>query len=186
MPKMLNRMNLRENRMSDDWSENLTLYFQRMLPLFSSLLLVFLSYVSLGIDGMSGIRPAMGMICVYFWLVHRPDIFNLGSVYFLGLIEDIISSAPFGSNVFALLVLYVLVSNLSRFFNGKPFIVIWYGFAMLSLIVFFGRWLLVSVYYSQFIPMFSVLFSYLFSVAVYPLLSLVNAFVQNTLMKDEG
>lgn len=183
---MPNRTERWENKMSDDWSENLTLYFQRMLPLFSSLLLIFLSYVPLNIAGMGGIRPAMGMICVYFWLIHRPDVFNLGSVYFLGLIEDIISSAPFGSNVFALLVLYVLVSNLSRFFNGKPFVVMWYGFALLALIAFFSRWLLVSVYYSQFIPLPSVLFCYLFSVAVYPFLSLVNAFVQNALMKDEG
>ena len=117
--------------MNDEWSENLTLYFQRLLPLLFSLLLLFVSYIPLDLPISNNIRPAVGMICTYFWLLHRPDVFNLLSVYLLGLTEDVISSAPFGSNIFALLVLYVLVTNLSRFFNAKPFVIIWYGFALL-------------------------------------------------------
>ena len=104
--------------MNDEWSENLTLYFQRLLPLLFSLLLLFVSYIPLDLPISNNIRPAVGMICTYFWLLHRPDVFNLLSVYLLGLTEDVISSAPFGSNIFALLVLYVLVTNLSRFFNA--------------------------------------------------------------------
>lgn len=89
--------------------------FQRLLPLLFSLLLLFVSYIPLDLPISNNIRPAVGMICTYFWLLHRPDVFNLLSVYLLGLTEDVISSAPFGSNIFALLVLYVLVTNLSRF-----------------------------------------------------------------------
>lgn len=172
--------------MSEEWSENLAIYFQRLLPLLSSLLLVFISYVPLNIIEVSSIHPAVGMVCVYYWIIHRPDVFNLFSVYVLGLVEDIISSAPFGSNIFALLVLYLLVSNLARFLNGKPFVINWYGFALLSLVTFFSRWLLVSVYYSQFLPLPGLLFSFLFTFAAYPVLSLFNAFVQNVLMKDEA
>lgn len=171
--------------MNDEWSENLTLYFQRLLPLLFSLLLLFVSYIPLDLPISNNIRPVVGMICTYFWLLHRPDVFNLLSVYLLGLTEDVISSAPFGSNIFALLVLYVLVTNLSRFFNAKPFVIIWYGFALLSLVTFLSRWLLVSVYYSHFLPLATVMFSYLVTAAAYPILSLINVFVQNRLMTDE-
>lgn len=171
--------------MNDEWSENLTLYFQRLLPLLFSLLLLFVSYIPLDLPISNNISPAVGMICTYFWLLHRPDVFNLLSVYLLGLTEDVISSAPFGSNIFALLVLYVLVTNLSRFFNAKPFVIIWYGFALLSLVTFLSRWLLVSVYYSHFLPLATVMFSYLVTAAAYPILSLINVFVQNRLMTDE-
>ena len=171
--------------MNDEWGETLTLYLQRLLPLLFSLLLLPVPYVPFNMPVSNNIRPAAGMICVYFWLLYRPDVFNLLSVYFLGLTEDIISSAPFGSNIFALLVMYVLVTNLSRFFNAKPFIIIWYGFALLSLVTFLSRWLLVSVYYSHFLPLATVMFSYLVTAAVYPILSLLNAFVQNRLMTDE-
>lgn len=171
--------------MSEEWGENLALYFQRLLPLISSVFLLFISYIPLDIPLSNNIRPAVGMICVYFWLLHRPDIFNLLSVYILGLIEDIITSAPFGSNIFALLVLYVLVTNLAKYFNAKPFTIIWLGFAVLSLITFFSRWLLVSVYYSQFLPLSIVMFSFLVTAASYPILSVINVFVQNKLMTDE-
>lgn len=172
--------------MSEEWSENLTLYFQRLLPLLVSLFLLFVSYIPLDFALSNNMRPAVGMICVYFWLLHRPDVFNLMSVYVLGVTEDIISSAPFGSNVFAVLVMYVLVTNLARYFNAKPFIIIWYGFALLSFVTFLSRWLLVSIYYSQFLPLSTVMFSFLITAASYPILSLINVFVQNKLMTDEG
>ena len=96
------------------------------------------------------------------------------------------TSAPFGANIFACLIMYLLVSNLAVYLNGKPFVVTWYGFAVFCLITMFSRWLLVSVYYSQFLPLSMLMFNLLFTIAFYPVIGLVNAFVQNKLMKDEG
>ena len=126
-------------------SENIVNYLQRLLPLFSSLLLLFFSYVPLDFLLFNNIRPAVAMVCVYFWMIHRPDLFNLVSVYLLGVVDDVISNVPFGTNILTLLVLYVLISNLSRFLNGKPFIITWYGFAIISLVVFLTKWLGLSV-----------------------------------------
>ena len=109
--------------MSEDLDENITSLFQRLLPFMSSVLLLLISYIPLDFSVFNNIRPSIGLICVYFWMLHRPDLFNLWSVYFLGVIDDIISSAPFGSNIFAMLLLYVLITNTSRFFNAKPFVV---------------------------------------------------------------
>ncbi len=171
--------------MSDDLDENITSFFQRPLPFVSSVILLFFSYVPLDLAYLNNIRPAVGMICVYYWLLHRPDLFNLWSVYFLGLIDDIVSAAPFGSNIFALLLLYVLVMNTSRFFNAKPFVVTWYGFALLTLLAQLSRWLIVSIYYSQFLPLAMVFFSTLVTIAAYPLISLLLAYVQNLLIRDD-
>ena len=88
--------------------------------------------------------------------------------------------------IFACLIMYLLVSNLAVYLNGKPFVVTWYGFAVFCLITMFSRWLLVSVYYSQFLPLSMLMFNLLFTIAFYPVIGLVNAFVQNKLMKDEG
>lgn len=172
--------------MQEEMAENVKGYFQGLSPMFFSLFLILMSYVPLNFILSSNIRPAVGMVCVYYWIIHRPDIFNLFSVFILGLVEDIISAVPMGTNIFSLLVLYVLLLNLGRFFNGKPFIVTWYGFAILSLLTLFAKWLIVSIYYGQFLPLVLVFFSYCFSVAAYPLLSLLNAFVQNYLIQDEA
>lgn len=170
--------------MSDELNENITSLFQRFLPQISSLLLLFLSYIPADFGLLSNIRPAMGMICAYFWMLHRSDLFNLWSVYLLGVVDDIVTSAPLGSNVFSLLVLYVLINNMSRFFNAKPFAVTWYGFMLLALLSMFARWLLVSVYYKQFLPVDLAFFSYLVTVAAYPLISLLLAYIQNTWIQD--
>ncbi len=171
--------------MSEDIDENITTLFQRVLPLATSVLLLMISYIPLDFSLFNNIRPAIGIICVYFWIIHRPDLFNLWSVYFLGLLDDIISASPFGSNILALLVLYVLINNSSRFINAKPFIVTWYWFALLSLVTMLARWLVVSVYYSQFLPLTILIFSYLVTAAAYPLVSLLLAYIQNRWIQDE-
>ena len=171
--------------MSDELSENIVNYLQRLLPLFSSLLLLFFSYVPLDFLLFNNIRPAVAIVCVYFWMIHRPDLFNLVSVYLLGVVDDVISNVPFGTNILTLLILYLLISNLSRFLNGKPFIITWYGFAIISLVVFLIKWLVLSVYYGQFLPLSIVSFSFLVTAAAYPFISLILAFVQNNLIADE-
>lgn len=172
-------------KMSDELSENIVNYLQRLLPLFSSLVLLFFSYVPLDFLLFNNIRPAVAMVCVYFWMIHRPDLFNLVSVYLLGVVDDVLSNVPFGTNILTLLVLYVLISNLSRFLNGKPFIITWYGFAIISLVVFLVKWLVLSVYYGQFLPLSIVSFSFMVTAAAYPFISLILAFVQNNLIADE-
>ena len=103
----------------------------------------------------------------------------------MGVVDDVISNVPFGTNILTLLVLYVLISNLSRFLNGKPFIITWYGFAIISLVVFLTKWLVLSVYYGQFLPLSIVSFSFMVTAAAYPFISLILAFVQNNLIADE-
>ena len=171
--------------MLDDWKENLVSYMQRLLPLISSLVLLFISYTPLAFFPGHNIRPAVGFVCAYYWLVHRPDLFNLVSVYFLGLVDDVISNVPFGANIFSMLVLYILLNNLVRFFNGKPFVIVWYGFIVMVFVAFFTKWLVLSIYYAQFLPFSIVFFSFLFTAAVSPFLSLLLAFVQNNMIADE-
>ncbi|MBR2033815.1 MAG: rod shape-determining protein MreD [Alphaproteobacteria bacterium] len=171
--------------MNEDLDEKVSSLFQRLLPFLTSLLLLLASYVPVGFF-LGGISPALGIVAAYFWLQHRPDLFNLWSMFLLGLIDDFVSSSPLGSNIFEMLLLYVLVNNTSRLLNAKPFVVLWCGFAALSLVTLLGRWLVVSVYYSQFLPLSMLFFSYLVTIAIYPLVSLLLAFVQNSFMKDEA
>ncbi len=171
--------------MAKELDENITSVFQRLLPFAVSALLLLFSYVPFDFMFLNSIRPAMGMICVYFWLQHRPDLFNLGSVFCLGVLDDVVTSSPLGSNIFELLLMYVLVNNTSRFLNAKPFVVLWYGFALLALVTMLSRWLIVSVYYSQFLPLSMLAFSYMATIAVYPLISLLLAFVQNNFIQDD-
>lgn len=166
-------------------NDDFSLMLQRFLPLLSSLLILLAFYIPSDFWLSSNIRPEVTVICVYYWLLNRPDVFNVGSVYILGIVEDVVSSAPVGSTTLMLLLLYILVSNLSKYFSSKPFSVTWYGFALLTLLVMFVKWLVVSIYYSQFLPISILMFSVLVTIAFYPFISLINAFIQNNMMSEE-
>ena len=171
--------------MEDDVSQRLKFVLLKFTPLIFSLFLVFLSFVPLDFSITNNVKPAVGMVCVYYWMIHRPDLFNMFSVFVLGMVEDFISSAPMGVNTFSLLFLYVILNALLKFFNGKPFIVTWYGFAFVAFLTIFVKWLAISIYYADFLPVVKVFVAYLITVAAYPILSLANAFVQDFLIKDE-
>ncbi|MDR1025977.1 MAG: rod shape-determining protein MreD [Lactobacillus sp.] len=172
--------------MNESLSEHISLSFQRALPLLTSILLLLISYMPMNVFFLGNLKIAVSIACVYFWLLHRSDLFNLFSVCFLGFFEDILSAAPFGSNMVTLLLCYVLITNLAKFFNAKPFVVIWYGFGALMFVAAFSRWLLVSIYYGQFLPLPSLIFSVLITVAVYPLLSMLNAFIQGAFIQEDA
>ncbi len=171
--------------MNENWVENAGVTLRKMLPFLVSVLLILCSHLPLNFFFLKNLHPVLGAVCVYFWLQHRPDVFNLWSVFGVGLIEGFLSISPLGATIFEMLLLYVLVNASSRLLNVKPFVVLWYGFMALFFVSLFAKWLLVSIYYSKFLPLFGMFFSYLVTVAVYPFVSVLLAFVQNRLMRDD-
>jgi rod shape-determining protein MreD len=172
--------------MSEEFDENVVSLVQRVLPLLSSVLFLLLGYIPLNVAMFNNVRPDLGLACVYFWLLHRPDLFGLCSIVVLGLLVCTLSSGLPGAALLSYLVMYLMVYNTQKFFNSKPFAVVWYGFMALALVTLLVKWLVVSMYYSRFLPLSMLMFSYLIGVALYPLMSLVLAFVQNRLVQDEN
>lgn len=172
--------------MNEDFDENVVSLFQKILPLATAVFCLLLAYVPLNVAMFNNIRPDLGLVCIYFWMLHRPDLFGLVSIVILGLLDSAISSALPGASLFAYLTMYLLIYNTQKFFNAKPFVVIWYGFMALSLTTMLIKWLVVSIYFSRFLPLSMLMFSYLIGVALYPLVSMVLAFIQNRFIQDEG
>ena len=171
--------------MKEDWRETFLNRFYALLPLLFSVVLTALSYLPLRSSLADNARPSVGLMCVYFWLIYRPDLFNLGSVFILGIFIDIISSAPFGSSLLALLVMYLLVTNLIKYLNGRLFVVLWVGMAVLLAACLLIQWVAVSFYYTQPMPLLPIIFSYLLSLAFYPIVGGINALVLNIFLQDD-
>lgn len=172
--------------MNEEFNESVVSVVQKLLPLISSIIILLIAYLPINMALFNNIRPDLGLACIYFWILHRPDLFNLTSIVILGVVDMLISSALPGASLFAYLTMYLLLYNVQKFFNAKPFVVIWYGFIALSLATLVVKWLVVSVYYSSFLPFSVLIFTYLIGVALYPLVSMVLAFVQNQFIQDEG
>lgn len=172
--------------MSEDFDEKVVTHFQRSLPIVTSVALLLLAYLPLNFDFFYNVRPDFGLMCIYFWMLHRPDLFGLSTVVFMAVVASVISSSVVGSCFVAYLMMYVLVYNTQKLFNAKSFVVVWYGFMALSLVVMLVKWIVVSVYYNEFLPISMLMFGYLIGIVLYPMISIVLAFVQNKFIQDDG
>ena len=172
--------------MNEDFDENVVPFFQKSLPLISSAVLLLLAYIPLNLSMFNNVRPDLGLLCIYFWMLHRPDLFGLASIVVLGVLSAAISSALSGICLLSYLVLYVLIYNTQKFFYAKPFVVVWYGYMALTLATVLVKWLIASVYYRQFLPLSVLMFSYFIGVALYPLISMILAFIQNKFIQEES
>lgn len=172
--------------MNDELKENIKSLVQRTVPFLLSLFFVLFGYVPASLGGSADLRPAAGMICVFYWVLHRSDLFNMFSVFFLALIADFLSSAPLGAEIISYLTVYVCVSNLSKFFTNKPFLLVWYGFAFVFTAAEVLKWFLLSVYYAEFLPLLPLFFMIFCTIACYPVIGFVNDMAQRYLINDEG
>lgn len=171
--------------MNELWNENIKIQLQRLVPLISTILFILIFNIPLYPFVSSSIRPYVAIICVYFWLIYRPYFVNITGVYLVGILEDIISSTPFGSNIVTMLLVYVFTNLISKFVANKPFPVVWYGFAFVAFVTLIIKWLIISIYYSQFLSLSILLFSLLTTIAFYPIFSIINVFLYEHFMQDE-
>ena len=109
--------------MSKEFDENVVPFFQKSLPLLSSVFFLLISYFPSNFTFFGSVKSDFGLICIYFWMLHRPDLFNLFSAVALGVIDVAISSGIPGACLLSYLLMYILVYNTQKYFNAKSFVV---------------------------------------------------------------
>lgn len=171
--------------MQESWGDIFSGWVAKFLPLVSSFLWMILSLIPLRNDLNLVARPMIGLMCVYFWVMYRPDLFGAFSVFVLGMFFDVLSIAPLGMYMLLYLIMYVMVTNVSKYITEKTFEILLIGFSLLAAGVMIVGWIVSSLYYAQLVPVKSFLFSYLTSVALYPVVAAVNAWIMNVFLQDD-
>jgi len=172
--------------MNDTWIEILSAKLKNMIPILSALGLVLIAFIELHLPFLHSLRPDVACISVYFWVLYRLDLFGIFSTFFLGLIVDSLSGAPFGMNVFVLSLVYVLTISYGSYVNTKPFLISWLGFAAVFFAALVFKWVVFSVYYRVFLSFWHIFITYAVTVLIYPLIARLNMFLQNRYLADEG
>lgn len=143
-------------------------FARSLAPGLITLVLILLSVMPTKIPGWSHIAPAFVLMSVYYWAIYRPDLLPAIAVFALGLIEDVLSGAPIGVHAFSLLLAYGLVVSQRRFFHGKSFGVVWWGFMLVAAGVMTVEWLLMSALKGAPIDPRPALFSLMLTAVIYP------------------
>ena len=161
--------------------QRLDRFGRNLVPLAFTLALVILGAVPLPVAGYASVVPLFSLCAVFFWAIYRPHLLPPWLVFCIGLVQDALAGTPFGLNAIMLLLVYGMVANQRRFFLGKPFTLVWWGFMLIALIAIVVAWLLASIAFGVIIRPWPATFQFLLTLALYPLAALLLTGAQRLL-----
>lgn len=139
------------------------------LPFATTLLCVLLGAAAWPIPHLGAVAPPLALIAVYYWAIHRPDLFRPGMAFLIGFLNDILHGLPLGLSALLFVAAYQLVLGQRRFFAGHSFFMMWAGFALTALGVAAAAWLLQSLMAWHLTPPMPVLVQTMLAVVFFPL-----------------
>jgi rod shape-determining protein MreD len=158
-----------KQRIAADWSVESAI--KAVLPTLSAFLCVLLAAVPYGIPQLSYVMPWLGIMPIYYWSIHEPRYLPYWTAFMVGLWQDVLTGGPLG--LFALIFVLVrhFVAAQRLLFFKKPFLVGWWGMALVLVLSAVGGWLLASLYTGTFLPLSPFAVQTLLSIIVYPLVA---------------
>lgn len=152
-----------------------------MTPLLISICLVVFSVVPFRLPDFSFVVPTLALMAVYYWGLHRADLLPAPAIFVIGLLQDILSGGPLGMNTLIFLAVYGICISQRRFFYGKSFLVVWWGFMVVAAGALILEWAVTSALQERLVSPRSISFKYLMTIALYPVLAWLFARMQRTL-----
>ena len=112
--------------------QRLDSFARELTPVALTLVLVILNVVPTHIPGVARILPALPLIAVFHWSIHRPHLMPAPAVFLIGLFQDGLTGTPMGLHALIFLAVHGVVLFQHRFFMGKSFFVHWLGFGLVG------------------------------------------------------
>ena len=136
-------------------------FFRVFIPAIIALLFILFSVIPFSFSPTTKIYVPLVLIVIYYFAIFRPSVLNVITVFFLGILTDLLLSVPFGLNAF-FFVLVFFIANLGRsFLLDMSFNGLWISFAALMFAVdllwylfsclISGEWLFLSPFILQYI-----------------------------------
>ena len=142
---------------------------RNLAPFAVTVMLLLVGMVPLHIPSYTEIAPALPLMAVYYWGIHRPDLLRPGAVFAIGLLQDLLSGAPLGLNALTLVCVHWTVLSQRRFFLANTFALLWFGFALIVMGAAVLQWLAVGVLSGSAVPFNAPFFQALLTLALFPM-----------------
>jgi rod shape-determining protein MreD len=171
-------INRRHAAVREDVWHRLDLIARQILPFFVTLLLIMVAMVPLRVPLLSPVIPALPLIAVYYWSVHKPNLMPVWAIFLIGLFHDLLTAGPPGVGILSL-----LVESLRRLLVGAGFLAIWLVFVPVAAAASLSTWLLTCLIETRFFDPDPTLFQFFATIAGYPCLAWVLSQLQRTLVR---
>ena len=140
-------------------------------PVGMTLLLAFIGMAHSHIPGYAAVAPVLPFAAIYFWSVYRPGLMPVLAVFSVGLLFDLLSGGPPGLFAVVFMTVRLVTVSQRRFFIGKPFLMVWWGFMMITAGAALFAWLLASITLGRPLISWAPVFQFFLGVGLYPLIS---------------
>ncbi len=166
-----------------DFSRRLEALLRLAFPLVSTAVLLILSAAPIGLPSLPF---ALAMPCISFWTVFRPAAMAPPIVLALGLLLDLLTFAPLGVHIMALLVLHGAAMRLRFLLARQSFLVVWCSFALGALLCAALAWGFTALLLLNLPPWQPILHTLLLSAGLYPLLVLLLSRAHEAMRRAEN
>lgn len=159
-------------------------WVRHLVPFGVTVLLLLFTAIPTHVPALSGITPMLPLMGVYYWAIYRPDLLPAWLAFVVGLLYDIVAGTPLGVNALVLLLVQGTAASQRKFFLGKSFAVAWWAFGLLTAGAIGLAWVLISFIKGRPLDVSPVVFEYLVTLALFPLLTWTLAKTQMAFLKD--
>ena len=146
----------------------LDLLARSLFPFALALGLIMAGMLPWPVPGLSPIVPFLGLIAVFFWVIHRPDLMPVWAIFLLGLVQDLLGGGVLGVSSAVFLAVYAVIATQRRVVAGGSIFFIWTIFLPVAFGAFLLSWLIHCLMAWTLLDPQPAVFQYLTTVAVYP------------------
>lgn len=141
---------------------------RNLAPIAVTVMLLLVGMVPLRLPSYTEVAPALTLMAVYYWGIHRPDLLRPGVVFAVGLLQDLLSGGPLGLNALTLVCVHWTVLSQRRFFLANTFALLWLGFVLIVLGAALLQWVAVCALSATLMPLAAPFFQALLTMALFP------------------
>lgn len=155
-----------------------------LAPVAVTVMLLLLSMVPLYLPGSELVPPALALMSVYYWAIHRPDLIRPSVAFAIGLLQDMLAGAPLGVTALVLVLCHWVVVSQRGFFLANSFVLLWVGFAFIVFGAALVQWLAFSVLTLTVMPLEAALFQAALTLALFPIFASLFIRVHRAFLKE--
>ena len=172
--------------MIDTALERLDRSVRSLAPFVISVILIMFSTLPFYLPGYGQIGIQVGLVSVFYWSIYRPDLFPSVAALALGLWQDFLAGSPLGLQALIFLLANWAIVSQRKFFQGKSFSVVWWGFSTVVMITAAFSWAVVCLLNLTLINPLAAAFQALLTIGAFPFMSWILARFQHVVLNPIG
>ena len=156
-------------------SSSINQYFLTLLrnatPGLIILFLLFLTNLPYGSPEIIFLIPPLALVGIFHWGIYRPDLLPRWLVFFIGILQDVMSGGILGIWSLIYLLIHTIMKSQRKFFFGRAFIIEWYSFSVVVFFVYFVIWVIGILFYGVIESSNILIGQSIITIFIYPLLT---------------